>query len=401
MRRGLLRLGHGRTRSGFVRARDDPTTFADVYLQYSDNVLRYFARRTFDPETAFDLMAETFAELFAHIDDFRGDSEEQGRAWMWTVARHQLYRWRERGVVERRSLERLDVPVATLGPAEYERIEELADLQRLRPLLDRALDELGDDQRSALRARIVDHRAYDEIASEAGVTAQVVRARVSRGLRRAGPDHGRERRGGDADREARRVKAAGCGERVPSRRHALLRLTHGPRPPRPRPRGLGAGQGRGAGPRGPRPGARRPRAAGAGRRGGGGARRARRRRRARPAALARPGPRDRRRAAARPADAGGPPRRGAGRRAGAGDGAGGRRVAVRVPAPEPAGAARLARRRRRLRLRPEPPQEHHPAGRALRRQRLDRRRGARARAGRAAAARCASGARRTGSSAAS
>jgi RNA polymerase sigma-70 factor (ECF subfamily) len=166
-----------------VRAREDPATFADVYLEYSDHVLRYFARRTFDPETAFDLMAETFAELFAHIDEFRGDNEESGRAWMWTVARHQLFRWRERGMVERRSLERLGMPVAALGPAEYERIEELADLQRLRPVLDRALDALGADQRTALRARIVDHRGYDEIAAEAGVSAQVVRARVSRGLR--------------------------------------------------------------------------------------------------------------------------------------------------------------------------------------------------------------------------
>src|SRR3954453_11279329 len=122
--RRLLRLGQGRTRPGFVRARADPAAFAEVYLEHHDHVLRYFARRTFDPETAFDLMAETFAELFAHIDDFRGESEEQGRAWMWAAARHQLSRWRQRGAVERRSLARLGIPVAALGQAEYERIEE-------------------------------------------------------------------------------------------------------------------------------------------------------------------------------------------------------------------------------------------------------------------------------------
>lgn len=183
MRRRRLRLGQGRTRPGFVRARADPAAFADVYLEHHDHVLRYFARRTFDPETAFDLMAETFAELFAHIGEFRGETEEQGRAWMWTVARHQLYRWRERGTVERRCLEQIGVPVASLGPAEYERIEELADLQRLAPLLERALEGLGADQRYALRLRILEQREYDEIARELGVSAQVVRARVSRGLR--------------------------------------------------------------------------------------------------------------------------------------------------------------------------------------------------------------------------
>lgn len=179
----LRNFGHRKTASGFVRAREIPATFADVYVEYHEQVLRYFARRTLDPETAFDLMAETFAELFEHIDDFRGDTEESGRAWMWTVARHQLFRWRERGVVEKRSLERLGIPVATLGPAEYERIEDLADIQRVQPQLASALDQLGADQRTALTLRVVEHRGYDEIAEQCGASEEVVRARVSRGLR--------------------------------------------------------------------------------------------------------------------------------------------------------------------------------------------------------------------------
>jgi RNA polymerase sigma factor (sigma-70 family) len=183
MGRRLLRFGHGRAAPGFVGAREDPSTFADVYVEYHEQVLRFFARRTFDPETAFDLMAETFAELFAHIDGFRGDTEEQGRAWMWTVARHQLYRWRERGIVERRSIERLGIPVATLGQVEYERIEDLADLQRVRPQLEQALDQLGSEQREALQLRVLEQREYDDIAQQCGASPQVIRARVSRGLR--------------------------------------------------------------------------------------------------------------------------------------------------------------------------------------------------------------------------
>jgi RNA polymerase sigma factor (sigma-70 family) len=179
----LRNFGHRRVVSAFVQARENPATFADVYVEYHEQVLRYFARRTLDPETAFDLMAETFAELFEHIDGFRGDTEESGRAWMWTVARHQLYRWRERGVVEKRSLERLGIPVATLGPAEYERIEDLADIQRVRPQLASALDQLGPEQRTALTLRVVEHRGYDEIAQQCGASEEVVRARVSRGLR--------------------------------------------------------------------------------------------------------------------------------------------------------------------------------------------------------------------------
>jgi RNA polymerase sigma-70 factor (ECF subfamily) len=178
-------LGLEQAVSRFARAREDPARFADVYVEYHAQVLRYFARRTPDPETAFDLMAETFAELFARIEEFRGATEEQGRAWMWTVARHQLYRWRERGVVERRSLERLGVPTAP-GPDDYERIEDLADLQHVLPRLSDAFDRLGADQRTALTLRVVEHRGYDEIARECGASEEAVRARVSRGLRQLG-----------------------------------------------------------------------------------------------------------------------------------------------------------------------------------------------------------------------
>jgi RNA polymerase sigma factor (sigma-70 family) len=182
----LPNLDPGPTASWFVRAREHRARFADVYREYHQPVLRYFDRRTSDPEIAFDLMAETFAELFAHIAEFRGTTEEQGRAWMWTVARHQLYRWRERGVVERRSLERLGISLAALGPDEFERIEDLADLQRVRPQLADAFDRLCADQRTALTLRVVEHRGYDEIAQACGATEQVVRARVSRGLRELG-----------------------------------------------------------------------------------------------------------------------------------------------------------------------------------------------------------------------
>jgi RNA polymerase sigma factor (sigma-70 family) len=172
MRRGL-----------FVRARKDPATFADLYVAYHQQVLGYLARQTLDPEVAFDLMAETFAQMFAGLDQFRGNTEAEGLAWMWTIARHQLYRWRERGRMERQHLARLGVGVADLGEIEYERIEELADLQRFLPILERSLAALPADTRRVLEMRIVEHRPYVEIGELVGATAGAIRIRVSRALR--------------------------------------------------------------------------------------------------------------------------------------------------------------------------------------------------------------------------
>jgi RNA polymerase sigma factor (sigma-70 family) len=172
MRRGL-----------FVRARRDPATFADVYVAYHQQVLGYLARQTLDPEVAFDLMAETFAQMFASLDAFRGGTEAEGQAWMWTIARHQLYRWRERRRTEREHIARLGIPIATLGEVEYERIEELADLERFLPVLERALAALPGDTRRVLEMRIVEHRPYVEIGELLGTTDGAIRIRVSRALR--------------------------------------------------------------------------------------------------------------------------------------------------------------------------------------------------------------------------
>lgn len=174
----------GDDRPLLVQARERPELFAEFFADRHEAVLRFFARRVLDPETAFDLMAETFAAAFASLRDFRGTTENEGHAWLWTIARHRLYRWRQRGEVEQRCLRRLGIEVPSMSMVEYERAEELADLDRVRPRLAGGLEALAPDQREAIRLRVVEERDYDEIAELLGVTETVVRARVSRGLRR-------------------------------------------------------------------------------------------------------------------------------------------------------------------------------------------------------------------------
>ncbi|HEX2085965.1 MAG TPA: RNA polymerase sigma factor [Solirubrobacteraceae bacterium] len=181
-RRARHAAGDGRPL--LVRARERPELFGEFFAEAHERVLRFFARRVLDPETAFDLMAETFAAAFESLGDFRGTTEDQGHAWLWAIARNRLYRWRQRGEVEQRCMRRLGIEVPSMSMVEYERAEELADLARVRERLARCLETLAPDQREAIRLRVVDERDYDEIAALLGVSETVVRARVSRGLRR-------------------------------------------------------------------------------------------------------------------------------------------------------------------------------------------------------------------------
>lgn len=125
--------GRRRVGSVFVKARERPDRFADVFIAYREPILRLFAREVLDPDTAWDLTAETFAQAFGDIGRFRGSTDAEGRAWLWTIARHNLYRWRERGAVAGRCLRELGMAAPPLADEEFEHIEELADLERLRP----------------------------------------------------------------------------------------------------------------------------------------------------------------------------------------------------------------------------------------------------------------------------
>ena len=49
--------------------------------------------------------------------------------------------------------------------------------------LERLLETLPQDQRAAIRARVLDEREYVDIARELQSSPQVIRQRVSRGLR--------------------------------------------------------------------------------------------------------------------------------------------------------------------------------------------------------------------------
>lgn len=158
--------------------------FTDLYARHSRPLLVFFARRTFDVEVARDLTAETFAQAFEHRRRCRGSTDAEAAGWLYGIARHQLARYARRGRVERRAADRLGIRIPAVGEDDHDRIVELAGLAELRDRVSSAFSDLSDDQRDALRLRVIDERSYAEVAQTLGVSEQTARARVSRALRR-------------------------------------------------------------------------------------------------------------------------------------------------------------------------------------------------------------------------
>ncbi|MGE5227268.1 MAG: RNA polymerase sigma factor [Planctomycetaceae bacterium] len=164
-------------------SRDEPAAFVELYRRHAEDLLRYFARRTLDPETAAELTAETFAEAFASRGNYK-DTGANGVAWLYGIARHQLSRFFRAGRVARNARMRLGLPAREVSPDDFERIEDLVDFAPLRAALVEALETLADDQREALRLRVIDGLSYTEVAARLQCAESAARQRVSRGLRR-------------------------------------------------------------------------------------------------------------------------------------------------------------------------------------------------------------------------
>ena len=161
---------------------EEPEAFTELYRRHAEYLLRYFARRTLDPEAAAELTAETFAQAFASRGSFI-DQGVNGVAWLYGVARHQLGRFFRHGRVDGEARRKLGMPERGLAPDDYERIEDLVDFAPIREALAEALATIKEDQREAMRLRVIEALPYREVAERLACTEESARQRVSRGLR--------------------------------------------------------------------------------------------------------------------------------------------------------------------------------------------------------------------------
>src|SRR5690349_9774734 len=135
-----------------------------------------------DRDEALDLSQEVFLRVFRTIHRFRGQSTL--RTWIYRIAinqarnRHRF--WRRRHRADQVSLDAHlavhgDFPSrGELGPESVLAQKELAGQ------LQRALDHLPFDQRTAIVLREVDGMSYDEIAFSLGVAVGTVKSRLTR-----------------------------------------------------------------------------------------------------------------------------------------------------------------------------------------------------------------------------
>lgn len=163
-------------------AAGDEAAYAELVAEHQSMIVQLAMNLLGDRDEALDLSQEVFLRVFRTISRFRGQSSL--RTWIYRIAvnqarnRHRFWRRRHRG--DQVSLDAHveahgeTLPALELGPDRVLAQKELATR------LQRALDALPFDQRTAIILREVDGLSYEEIAFSLGVAVGTVKSRLTR-----------------------------------------------------------------------------------------------------------------------------------------------------------------------------------------------------------------------------
>lgn len=164
--------------------RNDPGAFEELVLLYQDRVYSHCRHLAGDPDDAQDLAQDVFVQAFKGISSFRNDADFG--TWLHRIAVNQWINFcrRNKKVITLS----MDEPFNTL---EGELVRELAaseesPLERVERrefsmTVERALNRLGPEFRTALVLREIEGYNYDEIAAALGCSLGTVKSRINRG----------------------------------------------------------------------------------------------------------------------------------------------------------------------------------------------------------------------------
>ncbi|MFD7711986.1 sigma-70 family RNA polymerase sigma factor [Streptomyces sp. NPDC059785] len=157
-----------------LAARGGDPDAADHFVRaLHDDVLRYVAHLSGDPQTAHDLTQDTFARALASLHRYEGRAS--ARTWLLSIARRAVADSLRRAAVRPRIADAVDWRVAV----EHAQPRDLPGFDDGVALLD-LLETLPGERREAFVLTQVVGLSYEEAAGFAGCPVGTVRSRVSR-----------------------------------------------------------------------------------------------------------------------------------------------------------------------------------------------------------------------------
>ena len=160
----------------------DKCAFDLLVLKYEQKIVNLVMRYVRDPEQALDISQEAFIKAYRALPRFRGDSAFY--TWLYRIAvntaKNYLAAQRRRPT---------DIELDLQDPEQYGLHAKLKETdtpegvtlsKELQDTLERAIEALPDDLRTAIILRELDGMSYEEIAQTMDCPVGTVRSRIFR-----------------------------------------------------------------------------------------------------------------------------------------------------------------------------------------------------------------------------
>lgn len=160
----------------------DQSAFNILVLKYQHRVLKLVGRFVNDTAEAEDVAQEAFLKAYRALPSFRGDSAFY--TWLYRIAintaKNALVSNRRRPV---------DFDLDLQDPEQYERHARLKEVdtpegvlltEEIRQVVERAMEQLPEDLRTAIVLRELEGLSYEEIAEAMDCPVGTVRSRIFR-----------------------------------------------------------------------------------------------------------------------------------------------------------------------------------------------------------------------------
>ncbi|MGH8279898.1 MAG: RNA polymerase sigma factor RpoE [Gammaproteobacteria bacterium] len=162
--------------------RGDRAAFDALVRKYQHRIVKLVSRYVHDSSEALDVAQEAFIKAFRAIPGFRGESAFY--TWLYRIAINTA-----KNYLAAESRHPLDHDVDLSDPEQYELQARLSDLdtperllltEEIQHTVERAIDELPEDLRTAIVLREIEGMSYEEIAQTMSCPVGTVRSRIFR-----------------------------------------------------------------------------------------------------------------------------------------------------------------------------------------------------------------------------
>lgn len=160
----------------------DKAAFDMLVRKYQHRIVKLVSRYARDSSEALDVAQEAFIKAYRAIPGFRGDSAFY--TWLYRIAINTAKNYRAS-----ESRRPVDHGVDLQDPEQYEIQAHLSDMdtpehllltEEIQHTVERAIDELAEDLRTAIILREIEGMSYEEIAQTMACPVGTVRSRIFR-----------------------------------------------------------------------------------------------------------------------------------------------------------------------------------------------------------------------------